>query len=865
MDSATVRPSVVWLGDPSATDPTLVGPKAAHLAVLASVASVPEGFCLTVEAHRTAAGTSVVPADLAAAVAEAYGRLVGTGAASAPAASATAVAVRSSAVDEDGGGASFAGQHDTFLNVGSLDDVIAAIGRTWGSLHSEGARAYRRRLGVAGVDDASLAVLVQRMVPADAAGVAFSLDPVTGATDRIVVSASWGLGESVVGGTVTPDAWTLDKATLETLEERLGSKERMTIACDGGTREVAVPTFLRSRRSLEPDELRALATTVRDLEAHLGWPVDVEFAVADGRLHVLQCRPVTAAGPGTVDAGGRGRGAEPTVADADAEGARGAEGGLPPIAWADPTDADRFWQRDLVHFPEPSPVLDGDVMCRVIEEGFRPAIEAYGVDFWLRNRRIWGHYYFSEGTLDLGDDEREARQARQRAVLDPLVDDMPHAWTNRWLPEIEAHLAALGALDLAGASDEVLAAHLDEALRRLARLWEVHFEIVIPSSVARRRFTELHADLFGRDDPLRAQAFLRGFDALTTRAGRAVWRLRPLAQDPEVAAVLRTVPAADVLAALSDVPAAGPLVGAFREVLRLYGARSHALSLAAPTLVEDPAPLVQVLRDALDRPEADPDRTLRDHAEERERLLVEATATLAAYPSVVRREFARRLRAAQAGARLSEDHNFLIDYGSTAAVRRVVLEVGRRLVALGLLGAATDVVHLTADELRATLRDGGPDRRALVAGRVAELERFARLGVPRTIGEAPARTGPAAGATVTSKDAGGAVHTIVGEAASPGVARGRVRVVRAFRDASRLRPGEVLVAPTTSQAWTPLFATAGALVTEAGGMLSHSAVVAREYGLPAVVGAADVLIRLRDGMVVEVDGGRGTVRIVAWQ
>src|SRR5690606_11026322 len=162
---------------------------------------VPAGFCLTAEAYRIAAREGGLTDELAQHVREAYARLVrgDTG---------QAVAVRSSAIDEDGPFASFAGQHDTNLNVIGLDAVIAAIDGTWRSLHSRSAMAYRRRHGL-GLDGVALAVLVQRMVPADVAGVAFSVDPVAGRQDRVVVRASWGLGESIVGGTVTPDVWTV--------------------------------------------------------------------------------------------------------------------------------------------------------------------------------------------------------------------------------------------------------------------------------------------------------------------------------------------------------------------------------------------------------------------------------------------------------------------------------------------------------------------------------------------------------------------------------------------------------------------------------------------------------------------------------
>ena len=232
----------------------------------------------------------------------------------------------------------------------------------------------------------------------------------------------------------------------------------------------------------------------------------------------------------------------------------------------------------------------------------------------------------------------------------------------------------------------------------------------------------------------------------------------------------------------------------------------------------------------------------------------------------MRAEFERCLATAEAATRLGEDHNHLIDFMSTAAVRYVFLEFGRRFAAAGVLDAAADIVHLDPTEVRATaLALPRLDRRPLVAERRAELARYADVDPPDTIGTRP-DTDPAAAA------GHGAERTptlprnriLTGTAGSAGIARGPARVLRSLADAARLRPGEVLVTPTTSQPWMPLFATAIALVTDTGGILSHTAVVAREYRLPAVVGVRDASRTLRDGMLLEVDGARGLglVRIV---
>ncbi|HET8985634.1 MAG TPA: PEP/pyruvate-binding domain-containing protein [Trueperaceae bacterium] len=278
-------PMLVWLGSPRSTEPALVGLKTSHLSSLAGSFPVPGGFCVTTRAFTACAGSSTMPAALVAAITEAYLWLAQT---------SPAVAVRSSAVDEDGHSASFAGQLTSTLNVEGADAVIAAIATTWRSADSEAALAYRLARGL-DTSAAPVAVIVQRLVRADSSGVAFSIDPVSGDPNRVVVNATWGLGESLVNGAVAPDRLVADKATLALISEELGAKERMTILTPSGVRDVATPSFLRAGPALTADQRTAVFALTRDLETWLGWPVDIEFAFGPAGLSLLQCRPVTTA------------------------------------------------------------------------------------------------------------------------------------------------------------------------------------------------------------------------------------------------------------------------------------------------------------------------------------------------------------------------------------------------------------------------------------------------------------------------------------------------------------------------------------------------------------------------------------------
>jgi phosphoenolpyruvate synthase/pyruvate phosphate dikinase len=296
MIATTNASNILWLGDSVCNDPAQVGGKAAHLSRLAADYQVPSGFCLTAAAFDPDhSADAPLPAALAAALAAAYEALARrVGFPDVP------VAVRSSALDEDGDLASFAGQHETELNLVGIDAVLGAVARTWASGRNERAMAYRQQQGL-DTEEVRLAVLVQQLVLADTSAVVFSANPITGNRDEVVVTASWGLGESIVSGTVTPDTWVVRKADLAVKEERIGAKERMTVAVTGGTREVTVPRLLRERASLSRAQVAELAELAVELEEKMGGPVDIETAFAGDLMYLLQCRPITTLDESSLD------------------------------------------------------------------------------------------------------------------------------------------------------------------------------------------------------------------------------------------------------------------------------------------------------------------------------------------------------------------------------------------------------------------------------------------------------------------------------------------------------------------------------------------------------------------------------------
>lgn len=294
---ATRGRSIVWLGDQACEEVALVGGKAANLSRLAAGYPVPPGFCLTSVAFDRAVGrvflvgedpsAASLPPELYGELSHAYRKLGERCGVDAP-----SVAVRSSALDEDGAGASFAGQHETYLNVVGAAAVAEAVARCWASAHSSRALQYRRQHGLA-LDGFRIAVLIQQLVHADVSSVMFSANPVTGNRDEVMINASWGLGESIVGGTVTPDTYVVRKADMATVSRGIAEKRRMTVIVSHGTREVAVPRFLRVQPTLTEAQVMEMARLGMTLERSMGHPVDVECAYHARELYLLQCRPIT--------------------------------------------------------------------------------------------------------------------------------------------------------------------------------------------------------------------------------------------------------------------------------------------------------------------------------------------------------------------------------------------------------------------------------------------------------------------------------------------------------------------------------------------------------------------------------------------
>jgi pyruvate,water dikinase len=457
--------------------------------------------------------------------------------------------------------------------------------------------------------------------------------------------------------------------------------------------------------------------------------------------------------------------------------------------------------------------------------------------------------------------------------LEPVIERLAECWTGEWLPEILQHLAYWESFDLQAATLPQRLAHLEETIRRCIRVWEIHHSLTIPSFLAMSQFHDLYQELLGDEEPFGAFRLLQGFDNKFLEADRALWQLsRQALTLPPVYQALAENPPPAVLPALATSPEGQIFLSAWQAYLAEYGQRGHQVDgLSGLTWLEDPTPAIKTLQDYLTQPDRDLEAELKLQAAEREQSLAQLRQQLQGYPRPVIDRFETRLKAAQVATVLHEEHNFWIDQRCQFQVRRVIQALGHCLAQAGVLAQADDIFYLTIAEVRETVQTlPGPPWGEVIAARQAELAHFKTISPPLAIGTLPLMEPPddpfsrSFGKVVGKPgvQADPAAMVLQGQAGSPGVARGRARVIHTLAEAGRLQPGEVLVTPATMPPWTPLFAIVAAVVTDTGGILSHCAVVAREYRIPAVVGVETATTTIQDGQLVEVDGTTGLIRLL---
>jgi pyruvate,water dikinase len=544
-----------------------------------------------------------------------------------------------------------------------------------------------------------------------------------------------------------------------------------------------------------------------------------------------------------------------------------------PVTWEQPGQEMLNWTRDKAHAPHPMAPLEYDLMFGSFMRGMTHAFEKYAVPVEeMGSRRINTYFYTAMVPLMLPPEEMEARGREVEARLFAAMSRVGELWRDELLPEVQSHLDALAAVDLALLSDADLRDALRQAIERGERLAQIHMEIVFPAYIAVSEFEEMYNELFSPEDKFEAHKLLQGLPNKTVEFGHELWRLSRTARlSPDVIDVLENESPARVFDALRETSGGQPFLADLLAYLEQYGQRSNIWGICGETWAENPTPVIKNLRDYVKQPDsASPLLDFDRLGQEREAHVAAARERLQGYPAPMREQFELMLHAAQEGIVITEDHGFYIDAAGLSQIRRAVLEAGRRLALTSTIESRDDVFMLFADELLDALADpAATDLADPLAKRRAEMAHFADVVAPMAVGSMPPGPPPESPMTRLMMKFGGQPaapseipNEISGASGSAGKVVGIARVVRTLDDAARLQPGEILVAETTAPPWTPLFASAAAVVTDTGGVLSHCAVVAREYAIPAVVGTDIATVAIEDGQTIEVDGDAGVVRIL---
>jgi pyruvate,water dikinase len=520
-------------------------------------------------------------------------------------------------------------------------------------------------------------------------------------------------------------------------------------------------------------------------------------------------------------------------------------------------DAGLTWTHDPSHYPEPMSPLSADVWFAAMGHGIRGAARELRAPFGgFRTMTAAGGWAY-EGEVE--PDWEPDPPALERAALEVA---------ERWERELRAASWAitheLRALRPERPPPAEAAALLDRLEELVREQWRLHFLVVIPVHAAREVLHDAWVARFGASDALAPYRLIEGLPNETLDADERLWAVARRARELDVADAILELPAAAALARLAQTQHGREVLHELQGYALRYGGRSRLHELSEPREAERPELILTSVRLFLEHPR---DLPAEREAKARRRAQLERETLARIEPAGERAVFAELLARVTAAAPLEETHAYHVDYPGLQATREALLGFGRRLVAEGRLDAAADVFLLRLPELREAVAGAwGPPLQALAEARRAERERAGAVAPEPWLGAPPdpAAPVPAVAAKLYRRPGSGRAEgdVVVGTAASRGRATGVARVVRSPEDFARLRAGDVLVCTTTTPAWTPVFASVGGLVTDTGGILCHAAVVAREYGLPAVVGAEVATGRIPDGARVEVDGDAGRVRLL---
>lgn len=778
------------------------------------------------------------------------------------------VAVRSSATAEDLPGLAFAGQQDTYLNVIGEGAVLDAVKKCWGSLWTARAMAYRARNHIP-PDEVALAVVIQKMIPAESSGVLFTANPTTGRRDEVVIEASFGLGEAIVSGQVSPDHYIVNPLKRKIIERKPGAKEIAILPhAAGGTERVQ--RGAGREPALTDIQIIELAQLGQRVAEHFGSPQDIEWAWANQQLYLLQSRPITSLYPLPENTSATGalriyvnfnaiQGVSEPLTPLGMDALRLLFSGIPRLLHLQRSP------RQLL------PEAGGRLFLDFTEVMADPRLRKLGLSL-LANTEPGAQQTLLR-LIEAGRIPSKRVLTLRRAVtlffsLLPILrrllaallrpDEVhPRLITNaeQYLAEVQQHAQA--ATNLATCLQA-----MEDDLPHAERITLNIMPSVMPVLSGGLPLLGRWLSAWLGEPPGAAMQLMRGLPGnVTMEMNLKLWAVaQRIRVDAEAFERIRSQPVEALVKAYGQGQLPTTAQAALNEFLQAYGMRGQAeIDLGRPRWRDDPTPIIQTLVGylQLEDPLLAPDVLFQRRVEEAEHLAKAyvARARTLRFGWLRARVLGGLIRRLRTLGGLREAPLFYIArvYG---IYRSALLDYARHLVVQGELKEAEDIFFVPLETLKRFAQGEKTNLKSIIATNRAEYEHEARRKqMPRVLLSTGEAFYEGVGVAAASD------NDLVGEAVSPGIIEGRVQVVF-DPGGARLEPGDILVCPSTDPGWTPLFLTAGGLVMEIGGLMTHGSIVAREYGLPAVVGVHQVTTRLKTGQRVRVDGNQGRVTLL---
>jgi pyruvate,water dikinase len=778
-----------------------------------------------------------IPDDVANAIVQSYASLPGV---------SPAVAVRSSATAEDLPEASFAGQQETYLNVSGAEEVLEATRKCWTSLWTARAISYRARQGI-DADGVALAVVVQMLVPAEAAGIMFTANPINGQRDQLVISASWGLGEAVVGGMVTPDNLTLEKTSFNVIDRETAGKLVQTVRVNGGTEEQPVPENLRQVPVLSDSQAATLARLGTAIEDLYGMPLDIEWTLADGEFAIVQARPITAL-------------PEPEAPI--------------PTDWPMPNPKGQYMRASIIDLmPDPLSPLFATLGLGAINRGIsKMSTELIGMpeDFVFNLMKTINGYAYQE--VSFTPRQWWLMLTRMVPAFPRLIRDGIPYWRDMAHPQYVETIHLWSDKPLSDITTQELLTGVNEVVDEFAQhLGALMASTMGPTSGTEGLFTQVYEKLVRQDNDPPAPTFLLGFENAPLRTEKALYDLAIWCREQDVLRIhLTGTPTAEVTKQFVEQVSPPGIDLAlwedwrcrFRDYLDQYGYSIYDMDFSKPLPMDEPGPLLEMLKQFINGQIQSPYERQEGYVQRREQAERAIRNRLKRFK---RWAFEKTLKWAQERAPLREDGIASIGLGFPL-LRGMLRELGYRFAEAGVLQNMNDIYWLERSEVESLTAaiEQGRDLNTMVETVNERKKVWAarkRITPPPQLPPGKKYMGFDMEAFLAGGEDSQDRNTLRGVAASPGQVTATARVLHGPEDFSQLQPGDILVAGITTPAWTPLFPMAAGVVTDIGGPLSHGSIVAREYGIPAVLGTGIATRRIKSGQTITVDGSAGTVKL----